>query len=210
MSSHAAGAASVQRPVLLRRCAAAAAVIGGAAWVVKAGVIFATGDEPSATFAIGLVLFPFALLGLRSTLADVSGRAARAGGLLAALAAVCAVSTLVVRAVGGEAVEPTEDEVTALTPFITLTALGTLGALIALGIATRRAQALAHGYASLPLAMGVATIPLLILGTALEGVDERLFEVPIALLGLAWIGLGVALRNSAEHHNDAREQRADV
>ena len=35
--------------------AAAAAVIGGMAWTVKAAVTLATGDEPPAAFAAGLV-----------------------------------------------------------------------------------------------------------------------------------------------------------
>ena len=40
---------------------------------------------------------------------------------------------------------------------------------------------------------GLATIPLLILGGALQAVNERLLELPIALLGLGWVMLGVAL-----------------
>ncbi len=46
---------------------------------------------------------------------------------------------------------------------------------------------------SLPWAMGLAAIPLLIVGGALETVSERLLELPFALFGLAWIGLGVPL-----------------
>ena len=48
--------------------------------------------------------------------------------------------------------------------------------------------------------MGLATIPLLILGGALEAVDERLLELPIALLGLGWVILGVALWNAPITH----------
>lgn len=198
MVSSDAGRAPPGRSVLIGRCAAAAALLGGAAWTVKAGVILATGDEPSATFAIGLVLFPFALLGLWATVREVRGRATRVGGLLAAVAAVCAVLMLVVRAVGGEGVEPSEDKATLLTAFITLAALATVAALIALGIAARRRSALPPGYASLPLTMGLATIPLLVAGAALEGMNERLFELPIALLGLGWIGLGIALWSAAQ------------
>jgi len=183
---------------VIGRWAAAAAVLGGTAWVLKAGVILATGNEPRVAFAVGLVLFPFALLGLRSTLGRAGKRAARVGGVLAAIAAVCGVLVLLVRAVGGEGVEPSEDEVTLLTPFITVAGVGTFVALIALGIAVRRTRALAPGYASLPLAMGLGAVPLLIVGAALESVGERLIELPIALLGLGWIGLGIALWNAAE------------
>lgn len=183
---------------MIGRWAAAAAVLGGTAWVLKAGVIFATGDEPPIAFAVGLVLFPFALLGLWSTLGRAGGRAGRVGGAFATAAAVCGVLVLVVRAVGGEGVEPSEDQVTLLTPFIAVAGFGTLIALIALGLAVRRTRMLATGYASLPLAMGLVALPLLIVGGALESVSKRLFELPIALLGLGWIGLGIALWNAKE------------
>lgn len=188
--------------VLLRRCAAAAAVAGGVAWTIKAGVVLATGDEPPAAYAIGLILFPFALLGLWSSVRESDGRAAGVGGILAALAAVSAVLALGVRAVGGKGVEGGEDEVTLLTPFLLLAGFGTFAALIALGLAARRTSALPSGYASLPLAMGLGLIPLLMLGAALEGLNERLFELPIALLGLGWVAIGGALwkaANSAPH-----------
>lgn len=200
MVSDDAGRAPSERSVLIGRCAAAAALLGGAAWTAKAGMILATGDEPSAAFAIGFVLFPFALLGLWSTVREMDGRATWIGGLLAAGAALCAVLMVVVRAAGGEGVEPSEDEVTLLTPFITLAALGTVAALIALGITARRTSALPSGYVSLPLTIGLATIPLLIAGAALEGIHDRLFELPIALLGLGWIGLGIALWNAPKQH----------
>lgn len=100
---------------------------------------------------------------------------------------------MLVRAVGGASVEPDEDEVTVLTPFILIAGFGTFAALVALGVAVRRTGALAAPYTSLPWALGLAAIPLLIIGGALEAVSERLFELPIALGGLAWIALGVAL-----------------
>jgi len=113
-----------------------------------------------------------------------------------------------VRAVGGEGVEPSEDEVTLLTPFIAVAGVGTFVALIALGIAVRRTRALPPGYASLPLAMGLGAVPLLIIGAALESVSERLFELPIALLGLGWIGLGIALwkRRATADSGDGRSR----
>ncbi|MBA3327426.1 MAG: hypothetical protein H0T43_03900 [Solirubrobacterales bacterium] len=183
--------------VLLGRSAAVAAVLGGAAWVFKSAVIVATGDEPPVAFIAGLVLFGFALLGLRSALGPSGGRAARVGGVAAAIAAACGVLAVLVRAVAGEGVEPSEDEVTLLTPFITAAGVGTLVALIALGLAVRRTRALAPGYAWLPLAMGVGAVPLLIAAGALESVSERLIEVPVALLGLGWIGIGIALWKAA-------------
>jgi hypothetical protein len=174
-------------------------VLGGLAWVLKAGVILVTGDEPAVAFAVGLVLFPSALLGLWWLLGQAGGKAGRVGGVVAAIAAGCGVLVVLVRAVGGEGVEPSEDDVTLLTPFITGAGVGTFVALLALGVAVRRTRTLAPVPAWLPLAMGIAAIPLLIVGGALESISERLIEVPIAVLGLAWIGLGIGLWNAATH-----------
>jgi hypothetical protein len=194
--------------VLLRRCAAVAAVIGGAAWLVKAAVTLATGDEPAGAFAIGGMLFPFALLGLWSLVRTADGRAGRVGGALVAAAALAVVLAIVVRAVGGAAVEPTEDEMTVLTPFLAVAGVGTFAALLALGVAVRRAGALAARWRALPWAMGVAAIPLLLVGGALETVNERLLELPIALLALGWMLLGAALWNAAEQQTPATNARA--
>ncbi len=190
------------RLAALRRCAAAAAVVGGTAWTIKAAVTLVTGNEPRGTFAIGLALFPFALLGLWSLVRSSGGRAPAIGGALAAAAATSVVIAAFVRAFGGAAVEPSEDEITALTPFITIAGFGTFAALLALGIAARRSGALAAPYHSLPWAMAVATIPLLLIGGALEAVSERLLEVPIALLGIGWITIGAAMWSAAQQHPD--------
>ncbi len=192
-----AGGGPPARREALRRGAAVAAIVGGTAWFVKAAVIIATAGEPPTAFAIGFGLFPFALLGLWSLVRDDDGRASQIGGAIAAVAAVSVVLAALVRVVGGASVEPGEEEITLLTPFIAIAGFGTFAALVALGVAVRRAGALAAPYTSLPWAMGLAAIPLLIVGGALETVSERLFELPIALLGLGWIAVGVALWSAA-------------
>ena len=143
-----------ERSVVLRRCAASAAVIAGGAWITKAPLTLATGNEPPAGFDIGLALFPFALLGLWSLVRAVPGRSGQLGGLLASAAAISVLLATLVRALGGADVEPSEDEITALTPFIALAGLATFAALLVLGIAVRRAAALPGRCASLPWAMG--------------------------------------------------------
>lgn len=185
------------RRATLRRCAAMAAAIGGTAWTVKAVVTLVTGDEPPTAFAIGFALFPFALLGLWSLVRKVDGRAPTVGGAIAATAAVAVVLAALIRAVGGAGVEPSDDEVTVLTPFIAIGGFGALAALVVLGVVVRRSGALPAPYTSLPWAMGVAAIPLLMVGGALETVSERLLEPPIVLLGLGWIAIGAALWNAA-------------
>lgn len=120
-----------------------AAAIGGTAWTVKAVVTLVSGDEPPAAFAIGFALFPFALLGLWSLVRKVDGRASPIGGAVAATAAASVVLAALIRAVGGAGVEPSEDEITVLTPFIAIGGFGTLAALLMLGVAVRRSGALA-------------------------------------------------------------------
>lgn len=209
MAAHANAPRDPSAPrVMLRRCAAVAAVIGGSAWLVKSAVTLATGDEPAAAFAIGGMLFPFALLGLWSIVRRADGRAGRVGGALAAAAAVSVVLATVVRVLGGAGVEPTEDEITLLTPFLAIAGFGTFAALLALGHAVRRDGALAAGWRSLPWAMGVAAIPLLIVGGALEAVNERLLELPIALLALGWILFGAVLWKAAAQHPHEINARA--
>lgn len=144
------------RRVMLRRYAAMAAVIGGTAWTVKAVVTLVSGDEPPAAFAVGFALFPFALLGLWSLVRTVDGRAPSIGGAIAATAAASVVLAALTRAVGGAGVEPTDDEVTVLTPFNAIGGFGTFAALIVLGYVVRRCSALSAPYTSLPWAMSVA------------------------------------------------------
>lgn len=195
------------RWVTLRRYAAMAAAVGGTAWTIKAVVTLVTGDEPPAAFAIGSFLFPFALLGLWSLVRKVDGRTPAIGGAIAATAAVSVVLATLIRAVGGAGVQPTNDEVTVLTPFIAIGGFGTFAALAVLGVVVRRAGALSAPYTSLPCAMGVAAIPLLIVGGALEAVSGRLLELPIALLGLGWIAIGAALWNPAPQETSMRTAR---
>lgn len=210
MSSGAPPQHATDRRLVVARLAAIAALLGGTAWALKAGVILATGDEPPVAFGLGLALFPFALLGLWWLLGRADTRAGKAGAVLAAVAAVCGVLALLVRAVGGEGVEPSEDEVTLLTPFITGAGAGTVLALLTLGVAVRRTRTLPPGFASLTLAMGLAVVPLLIVGGLLESVSERLIELPIALLGLGWIGLGIALWSAPSQPGAAMGIRGDA
>jgi hypothetical protein len=102
------------------------------------------------------------------------------------------VLALLIRTVGGASVKPDEDQIMVLTPFIAIAGFGTFAALVALGVAARSTGALAAPYTSLPWAVGLAAISLVMVGCALQAVSGRLFEVPIALLGLGWIALGVA------------------
>jgi hypothetical protein len=184
-----------------------AAVIGGSAWVIGGAMTSATGERSGGDapvgVTVGLVLFPFALLGLWSTLGWAAGRAARVGGVVAAIAAICGVGSLLMRVVGGDSVLPVVGEFTPLSPFTTGASFGTFVALVALGIAVRRTRALAAGFAWLPLALGIADLALRVT-PATTADSGQLHPLPIALLGLGWIALGVVLWNAAARQSGAR------
>ena len=98
---------------------------------------------------------------------------------------------------------PSEDTVTVLTPFIVLAGIGSFAALLLLGMAVRQTRVIAGRWQILPLALAVSAVPLMVIGGALESVSERLLEVPLLLLGIAWIGLGVVVARAASQ--DAQE-----
>ncbi len=175
------------------RAGAVAAVVAGACWVLKGGAILVTGDQPPGVFEASFLLFPLALGGLYARLGGRGGRTARVGVGLAVVAGLSAALLGLALLFGPESWEPTEAAATILTPLFALAGLGTIVGLLLLGISVRRAQALGPRWSVLPLALGVSVFPLMIVGGALEAVHERLLEVPLVLLGLGWIGLGVAL-----------------
>jgi hypothetical protein len=88
---------------------------------------------------------------------------------------------------------PDEDSLTSLTPFIVLAGLGPFVGLVLLGIATLRVKAMPAPWSALPLVMGAGAVPLMLVGGILELVSERLVELPIVLLGLAWVLLGYSV-----------------
>lgn len=174
------------------RAGGVVAIAGGLAWVVKGGVILATGDEPPVAFALGMFLFPLGTLGLASLIGD-GGRARTAGRALAVIAFVSAIVAGAMFAFAPASWEPTEERVTPITPFIVLGGFGAIGSILLVGLAVRRARPFGGRLDVLPLAIGVGAVPAILLGAALGQVNERLIEVAVVAIGLAWIVLGRAL-----------------
>lgn len=173
------------------RFAGVAAALGGVAWVVKGGVIIATGNEPPVAFALGPPLFQLGLFGLYARLEGRGGRLGRIGGALVYSGALLFVATAVLFAVA--APEVSEESFGPVNALILGIGLTVLASLLSLGVATRRARTLGPGWSALPLWIGVLAVPSLALGAALEQISERLLEVPIVAMGLAWTALGYAL-----------------
>lgn len=175
------------RNVALIRWAGFAAAVGGVLWAVKGTAIVLTGDQPEYIFEVAPLFFALGLVGLHARLEGRGGRPARVGGALAwAGVALAGVSAAVY-------VATTDDEAFPLSATMPLTALSILVGFVLLGIAVRRADALPGRWRSLPLAI-VAGFPLMIVvGGVLEALNERLLEIPLVVVGLAWIALGYAI-----------------
>ena len=81
----------------------------------------------------------------------------------------------------------------AFDPVVLAGFLATLGSLLLLGVAVRRAGMLPRPWDLLPLALGAFTFPLIAIAGLLEGLNERLLEVPVIIVEAAWVALGYRL-----------------
>jgi hypothetical protein len=168
-------------------------MLGGVMWVGKGGAIMLTGEQPPVLFSAAMPLFAVGLVGLHARLGGRGGRLGRAGLLLAYAALASALVVLVGSTLAPAGWVPDEDSVTPLTPFIVLAGFGPFVGLVLLGIATLRARAIPAPWSALPLVMGAGAVPLMLVGGVLGLVSERLFELPIVLLGFAWVLLGYSV-----------------
>ena len=173
-------------------------MLGGVLWVLKGGAIILTGEQPPLLFEAAPPLFAAGLVGLHARLGGRGGRLGRTGLLLAYAALASALVVLVGSTLAPAGWVPNEESVTSLTPFIVLAGLGPFVGLVLLGIATFRIKAMPAPFSALPLAMGVGAVPLMVVGGILEVVNERLLELPIVLLGLAWMLLGYSVWSSRD------------
>lgn len=102
---------------------------------------------------------------------------------------VSAIVSAPLAALGVVTMAPTSSS-ESFSPAIFGSFLATLSGLVLLGIATRRTNALPGRWRLLPLMMGICIFPLMAVGGALESINERLLELPLILIALAWIWLG--------------------
>ena len=178
----------------LARWGGLAAMLGGVLWVFKGGAIMLTGEQPPVVFSAAQPLFAAGLVGLHARLGGRGGRLGKTGLLLAYAALSSALVALVGFTLAQARWVPNEDSVTLLTPFIVLAGFGPFVGLVLLGIATLRVEAMPAPWSALPLVMEAGAVPLMLLvGGILGLVNERLFELPIVLLGFAWVLLGYSV-----------------
>src|SRR3990170_2676524 len=161
----------------LIRLGGLAAVVGGLMWVVKGGAILLTGQEPPIIFEAAMPLFAVGLLGLHARLEGRGGPLGKAG-VLVAYAALAAAALLLVAP---------------LPPFYAVAGFGPFLGLVLVGSATLQAMIFPPPWSALPLALGLGGPLLILAGGGLALINERLLEIPIVLVGLAWMLLGYAV-----------------
>lgn len=154
-----------------------AAVVGGLMWVFKGASILLTGEQPPLLFEAALLLFAVGVLGLAARVAGRGGSLRSAGVLVAYVALASAVLALVAP----------------LAPLIAVAGFGPFIGLMLLGGAVLRAGVLPKPWSALPLAVGLGGPLLIVVGGILAFIHERLLEVPIVLVGLAWMLLGYSV-----------------
>ena len=161
----------------LIRLGGLAAMVGGLLWVVKGGSILLTGQQPPVVFEAALPLFAVGLLGLHARL-DGSGGPLGKAGVLVAYAALASAAIVLMAP---------------LAPFYALAGFGPFLGLVLLGSAALQARVFPPPWSALPLAMGLGGPLLILVGGGLALISERLLEIPIVLVGLAWMLLGYSV-----------------
>ncbi len=161
----------------LIRIGGLAAMVGGLMWIVKGGSILITGQQPPVVFEAALPLFAVGLLGLHARLGGHGGPLGKAGVLVASTALAAAAIVLVAP----------------LPPFYAVAGFGPFLGLVLVGSATLQARVFRPPWGALPLAMGLGGPLLILAGGGLALINERLLEIPIVLVGLAWMLLGYSV-----------------
>jgi hypothetical protein len=156
---------------------ALAAMIGGLMWIIKGVSILLTGDQPPVVFEAAMPLFAVGVVGLGARLGELRGPLGMVGVVVACAAAASAVVAFL----------------TELAPFIAIAGFGPFLGLILVGSAALQARIFPSPWNTLPLSIGLGGPVLILAGGGLALINERLLEVPIVIIGLAWVLLGYSV-----------------
>jgi len=147
---------------------------GGSMWIIKGVSILLTGDQPPIVFEAAMPLLAVGVVGLGARLGGPLGVAGAVVACVAAASAVVGLST-------------------ELAPFIAVAGFGPFLGLILVGSAALQARLFPSPWNALPLALGLGGPLLVLAGGGLALLNERLLEVPIVIIGLAWVILGYSM-----------------
>lgn len=170
------------------------AVIGGLLMFIKGAVILLTGVQPRYIFEIAPLFLALGLWGLYLCLPETNRHFLAKVGLGFAMATAAAAPIHLAAELFAPHLIPQEDTATILTPFVVLSGMGAMVSVLLLGIVTWRTKAISPAW--LPAAIPLGFVGLMIIAIALEGVvgeafaTDRLIEIPIVIIGLAWLWLG--------------------
>ncbi|EWT01390.1 hypothetical protein N865_08570 [Intrasporangium oryzae NRRL B-24470] len=170
-----------------------AAMVGGLFWALKAACLMIARFQPPVVYEVAPVFFPIAVIGLYGSLDGNRSRLARSGLTSAGIAELCALVSVLGLFLGPAEWTPTGDTVTVLTPFITLSALGSILGLLLVGIVVRRTASLPGGWKNFPMSVAISIIPLIASSALMKDINERLFELPTLIIGLEWMVLGAVM-----------------
>lgn len=155
-----------------------AAVAAGTCWAVKAVAILLTGRQPALLFELAPVLMASVVLALAWQLP--AGRCRRISVGAATMALLGGVVVLLDQAL------PVGDVAYGV-------AMGGANLLVLLGLVVA-GNLLRRMGDTLPLALGLVTVPAIVAGGLVSTVaGDRALEVPLVMLGMVWTVLGVRL-----------------
>ena len=174
----------------LTNLAGVAALIGGLLWIVKSLSILIADKQPDFVFEVAPLFFAIATIGVVLVWEDNQGsprQNVRTFAFVGVVAGGVAAGTYVA---GG-------DELLFGVAIATAVIL-VIGLLGYTGRDLRRDQALGR-WSALPLALALSFLLAIPVGGVLEGLNERLLEIPLLLIGIGWVALswplfGISLR----------------
>jgi hypothetical protein len=160
--------------------AGVAALIGGLLWIVKSLSILIADEQPDFVFEVAPFFFAVATMGVVLTWEHNRGRASQNVRRFASVGVVAGGVAAVADVAGGDELLFGVAIATAVTIVIGL--LGYTGRDL------RRGKALG-ALSALPLALALSFLLAIPVGGALEGLNERLLEIPLLLIGVEWVPL---------------------
>lgn len=174
-------------------------MLGGLYWIVKAGVIILTDDQPPYLFEIAPLLFAIGLVGLYVQLLPSAGWVGRAGVVGTGLGFVSQIAALVYERLPDARISGAEDFVFPYSMFVLIGSLGILIGLLLLGVETLRVGGLPAPWHRLPIVV-------IILAIIFSVTVVFHLELPILLIGCLWMFLGNKLWQNAKASLIARTE----